>query len=237
MAIKNVSKLTITALFPISQATLICMDCTGFVLSGIHQVHISGLVFVGCGGSKVELVDQFTLVNCNVFGGPANCGSGLRLFNVSAKIANSSFVSNLYGSEQMYELLCTNASFCIGRGGGAISISYSNTVIVSSHFEGNHAEMGGAIVAKAFSNTTIINTTFVRNQAECRTLDFICSGGAFYCESGCIVNIYNSFFLNSGDEGGVFGLVISTIVILNNAYLSGTLPKNAEVHCQRLKQM
>ena len=114
----------------------------------------------------------------------------------------------------MYKLLCRNASSCIGHGGGAISISYSNTVIVDSLFEGNHAEIGGAIVAKSFSNTTIINTTFVRNQVECRTLDFICSGGVFYCESGCIVNIYNSFFFNnSGDEGGVFGLVMSTVVI------------------------
>ena len=200
MIIKNVSTLTVTALFPASQATVICMDCTGFVFSGIHQVHMSGLVFVGCGGSKVELVNQFILVDCSIFGGQANCGSGIRLFNVSAKIASSSFVSNLHGSRQMYKLLCTNASSCIGYGGGAISISYSNTVIVDSLFEGNHAEIGGAIVAKSFSNTTIINTTFVRNQAECRTLDFICSGGAFYCESGCIVNIYNSFFFNnSGD--------------------------------------
>ena len=108
----------------------------------------------------------------------------------------------------MYKLLCRNASSCIGHGGGAISISYSNTVIVDSLFEGNHAEIGVAIVAKSFSNTTIINTTFVRNQVECRTQDFICSGGAFYCESGCIVDIYNSFFFNNrGNEGGVLGLV------------------------------
>ena len=214
LVIKNVSRLTITALFPMSQTTVTCIDCAGFVFSGIYQVHISDLVFVGCGSSKFELVNQFTLINYSIHGGQINCGSGITLFNVSAKIANGSFVSNLYGRKQMYKLPYTNTSFCIGHGGGAISVSHSNTVIIDSLFEGNRAEIGGAIFAKAFSKTTIINTIFMRNQAECRTHNLVSSGGAFYCESGCIVHIYNSFFFNnSADEGGVFRLIMSTIII------------------------
>ena len=129
-------------------------------------------------------MSQFTLINYSIHDGQTNCGSGIALFNVSAKIANSSFVSNLYGSKQMYELPYTNTSFCIGHGGGAISVSHSNTVVIDSLFERNRAEIGGAIFAKALSKTTIIKTIFMRNQAECRTHNLVSSGVLFIVNLG-----------------------------------------------------
>ena len=38
LVIKNVSRLTITALFPMSQATFTCIDCAGFVFRGSHRL-------------------------------------------------------------------------------------------------------------------------------------------------------------------------------------------------------
>lgn len=213
LVIENVSMLTIIAnSAPALRATVTCTNCTGFVFKNIFQLHISGLEMFGCGGSRIESVDQFKFENCTVFGQNKNCGSGLSLINSNARLIHSSFKSNMYGSEQTLQYLCIRNYSCKGYGGGAVFAIQSNINVFSCTFEGNRAESGGAMFGKLGSNITIIKSNFMKNQA--------CSGGALYCESGCRVSVYSSIFHeNSADnDGGVFKLIMSKLFATENDF-------------------
>ena len=222
LAVENVSTVRIINSMPTLRTVVTCINCTGFVFSKIYQVHISGLEVIGCGGSKFESVDQFMFDNCSYYGQKNKCGSGLDLVNVNAKLTNTSFISNLYGSEQTLQNLCREGYFeqnCKWYGGGAVSLSKSNIIISNSVFEGNSAEVGGAIVGTLHSSITIISSTFIENQALCKTFNLVCLGGVVYCEAGCTLSVYNSFFFNnSAHSGGVFSLVMSTLFLTNDHF-------------------
>ena len=166
----------------------------------------------GCGGSRIESVDQFKFENCTVFGQNKSCGSGLSLMNSNARLIHS-FKSNMYGSEQTLQYLCIRNYSYKGYGGGAVFAVQSNVNVFSCTFEGNSAELGGAMFGKLGSNITIIRSNFMKNQALRKENNLMCSGGALYCESDCRVSVYSSIFHenSAGNDGGVFKLIVSKL--------------------------
>ena len=181
------------------------ITCNGNVNSSLQfnnitQMQISGLEFIGC-SSQVEFVDQFTLEDSSFFGENGD-GSALVLTQTNTSIVRSAFAFNTVGTYRshvrFFEYLGSflqyrplNIHSDSARVGGALSITSSNIVISSSHFDSNTAELGGAIFSELGSNITISNCTFVSNSVTgCG--DDRCNGGALFIDSGCTVTAHNS---------------------------------------------
>ena len=102
LVVENINALTITSVSTL-RATVTCEHCTGFLFRKSNHIHLSGLKFIGCGGSKVESVDHFDLEESSFHGQKDNCGSALSLKKVTdVRITHSSFNVNIHGSVQKY---------------------------------------------------------------------------------------------------------------------------------------
>ena len=225
-------------------ADILCTESVNLYLHHINQVHISGVNFIGCEGSRFESVNQVSLENLTF---TRSSGAAVELTGViSSHITGSSFISNTEGAYRsntdFVEYLNTDAQATIG---GAMIITRSNVYIAECLFKANSAQVGGAIYSKQNSNVTVRSSNFTQNHAE--HSDISTPGGVMIVNSGCTVDIHDSKFWNnthSGvivllsataivrhtkfvensclDSGGVFSMYESTLVIENSTFYKNT---------------
>ena len=170
-----------------SSATIICNGKSGRLdFEYIQNVHISGLVFLGCGGNKVQSVSSFILEDSSFQGQKNHSGSALMFNKTTARIIRSEFNSNSGSYTAVrwpWNLLST---------GGAIIVNNSNIIIIQSTFGGNFAQLGGSIYGNHSSNITVINCTFDGTSSTNLTR----FGGGVYAQNGVSVTIEESYFYN-----------------------------------------
>ena len=230
------------------QVKITCQRNKSLIFREIDQITIKGLTFLGCGNNKFVSTHQLKIKNTCFLGNNAS-GTAVELIDTNARIINCSFAfnthGNLRGPIQMFKFwqqILTNVYV-----GGAIITNHSNTVIVSSVFEGNSAEVGGAIFATSGSNITILNSSFTRNRAthrvnSCNTT-YCQIGGALYSENSTTyrstnVAIFGSeFSKNTAMYGGArstfnCSLSASSSRFYENLAISKGGVLEAFVHCE-----
>ena len=228
LSVSNIGESMSLAINDSATASITCSANASLKFSNISQIHISGLVFIGC-RSRVEFVDHFTVEDSNFHGGNGD-GSALELIQTNTNIVRNSFSFNTVGTyrrhieflkfynlpEQYHQLSIQSYS---ARVGGALVVTSSNLVISSCHFDSNTAELGGAIYSDFGSNITISNCIFVSNSAT-GCIDDRCHGGALFIDSGCTAKAHNSTFMNntSGFSGGAIALFQGTYVDSQNVF-------------------
>ena len=133
--------------------TVACTSQSGsFEISRTTTVSVKGLQIIGCGGTVIELVNQFALEN-TIFQGLGNVGTALELNRTNEACIVSCFFIN--GSGHFY----SQATF-----GGAIVSFHSSILVKDTIFERNNAEFGAAIYAQE-SNISTNNSKFTYNRA------------------------------------------------------------------------
>ena len=148
-----------------SKALIKCKSDSRMHFSCSQHIHITNLEFIGCGGNRVQDVEEF-VVQDTMFKGEGGSRTALKLIGTAAQIVNSTFVSNTMGSYR--ECAVLHNGYCIkGFVGGAIIATNSTTVTISqSNFEDNGAEFGGAIFADNRSTINLTdNVSFINNSA------------------------------------------------------------------------
>ena len=223
LSIMNIRSFAMLATSILTASTFIACEQFGkLTFNTISQVHVKGLKFIGCGGSRVKKVDQFILSDCILLG-LKDKGSALELTNINAAyISNSSFISN---------------NFSVGRHsyiglhkittGGPIIATHSSIKIMDSLFKENKAEVGAAIFGDAGSNITLVNSNFVGNFV---TGIHECKGGVLSIQNGCNVTVLNCVFSGSDPKsetnelkcnGGVFAVfaVFSSTLTVQRSFL------------------
>ena len=204
--IENVGKISILSNFSSpSSVTVTCQQSAWFSFTSVIDVHISSMKFVQC-EYTFDSVKRFRLENCTFLN---HTGTVIQLFNSTAFITSSYFISNSVGSSHLF----IKDGLRVKYVGAVVTMSRSNTVIKTSSFHQNSAEIGGTIFTEIHSNITIINCTFVGNNATEH-------GGVLYSESGCNVAVYNSIFQSNVaiDRGGVFTVIGSALYIQQSAF-------------------
>ena len=247
--IGNINELHLLSLsdFPSERASMLCGPAAKLLIENIHLVHLSHLDVIRCSGNKIESVQQL-IINSSTFCGLQDMnGTAFELVHTNAKIINSSFLFNNYGSYRgpigLLQFLRlqgqTSQQFVYALVGAALIINSSNVSIVESIFEGNTAEIGGAIFGKN-SGIIITNSTFINNHAFGSS--DLCFGGAIFIEnapydptaaftSRASIVLVNTNFLNNTSifEGGALVTFINQAEILkcrfitNSALLGGVM--------------
>ena len=219
----------------VSQPVIItCINDAKFEFIELNSLRVVGLTFVGCTGTKVESVHQFTLED-SIFEGQ-NVGTALKLDRVAASVVGSSFSS--YGGESIeyFVTCCSNWEFipyhATLRVGGAIIAKHSRLVINNSDFQHNMADIGGVIYSVHQSNISITNSNFTDNSANFVSPYHYCScgGGVLQSDNSSSIYISNSQFRgnSASSSGGVVSAVNSrgvhsdiSIAITNNSTFTG----------------
>ena len=80
-------------------SVIICNDHATFTFSNVDCIYISGLIFKGCGGNRVESVGQLIIEHTRAVG-QYNSGTFLIINETSVNMATSSFLSNVVGTHQ-----------------------------------------------------------------------------------------------------------------------------------------
>ena len=194
-----------------STAQVQCRSDSRMHLSQSQCIHITNLVFIGCGGNQVRHVEEF-IVQDTKFDGQENSGTALELFETRAQILNSTFDSNNRGSYRECGLFYPGYG-CISDGfiGGAIIATNSTVDVSQSNFESNRAEFGGAIFAEQSSIINLRGNVFVNNSA-----DYV--GGVMESISSTITIEISEFYGNSAFWGGVLISDSSTIIIESSEF-------------------
>ena len=183
-----------------------CTSNSNIQFSRLQYTLISNLEFIGCGGNRIENVDELVVEDA-IFKGQENSGTALDLTAVAAQIVNCTFLSNRKGSHQYFALALVDViKHERGLTGGAI-VSYKSKIDINqSKFEDNRAEIGGAICALSNSIINMCDNVFIGNTA-------IEHGGALYSDSSTITIKASEFHSNSASTGGVLRSYSTTITI------------------------
>ena len=175
LIVANVKELTMVSSCNQSRkVVLVCNKFTNFRFTNIGHVHVRGLYFTGCGSSKIENVDLFTVEKASFLGLDDNEGRALEITETTSRIMNTNFMSN---SAHVYQ----NSTSECDWGGGAIKIVNSAVYISNCQFINNSAPIGGAILIWLSNNVTIESSTFIENKVACDA-----SGhNTLYCDPTC----------------------------------------------------
>ena len=204
-----------------STAQIKCTSDSSMHFYQSQSIHITNLEFIGCGGNQVRYVEEF-VVEDTKFKGQENSGTALELIETTAKIVNSTFLSNRNGSYRECTLFEPGYGCRLdGSIGGAIIATNSTVEINQSRFEDNQADWGGAIFAEQDSIINMSGNVFVSNNAI--------GGGVLASINGTITIDRSEFQDNNASYGGALFSINSTITIDrsefqdNNASYGGAL--------------
>ena len=203
-----------------SGTVIVCSHNMTFKFDNVSVVHISGLTFVGCSGNSIKSVNQFVLEESNFIGQNDLKGTALEIIETFAHILRSFISFNRAVKLYTYRAVCYyEDGQNKAQAGGAIVSIKSNVTVIKSVFERNSAGIGGAIFSKLHSNITIINSTFEKNHAANLATSCFAEGGVLYAESGSIVVIRGSQFINNSAEyvGGVLASRNGTYVTITDS--------------------
>ena len=194
--------------------TITCSQHSSLSFTTADDILITDLEFAKC-SHKVKSVSRYTVEGCKFLN---STGTAVHVFNSTAYIIRSSFISNSVGSMhnslRVYYFFFSSPSV-----GAAITARFSNTTVVQSIFERNNAEIGGAIFIELHSTMNISSSTFVKNFVA----GLESSGGVLYADSGCAVMIANSEFNNNWADnqtsiGGVLAVTKTNLSIKESIF-------------------
>ena len=144
---------------------LICGYNGAFIFESINSVHISGLTFFECTGSRLVSVNYFFLEDSNFIGNDK--GTALELFKSTATLFKTSFYSNV--ANKLYNIDCPQyQKQGQAQAGGAIVSIQSNITVLHSVFKGNNAVAGGAIFHTNCNATVTIQNCTVTDDCASR---------------------------------------------------------------------
>ena len=126
---------------------IICKQPSAFHLYRIPVVHINGLVFMSCGGSKAEEVGQL-LIRGTSFHGQGSQRTALEVVEVTGVIKDSTFQFHFNTAGNLKNVTVEEwktKRIQASHAGGALSVTKSNITIIRSMFKSNGADVGGAV--------------------------------------------------------------------------------------------
>ena len=200
-------------------------------ISQTSVASFKGLHFIGCGGNRFIRVDQLILEG-TIFQGLEGSGTALIMNGTStAKITNSSFISNVNGMimNQIYDRDLEIFAYSLGdlipklntsaTVGGAIISVYSNVWIDHSTFERNSANLGAAVYADGKSNISIHNCQYVHNEGNLYGSSL---ANILFIHRDCTVEVSKSMFNNNTAGGGMIASYNSAISIDDCIFMQNT---------------
>ena len=231
LSVLNLNSFTMQA-----NASAIVTCSQEFYFSGLWQIHVSGITFVGC-RMHLESVTNATFEG-NSFVNQSECcysspGAALVVHYSSVLIRLCVYFNNhgaIYSSHSTFTIEQTTfrnnyPSFCCNIDhGGAIHLSSGKLVILNSNFSGNSLSYrghGGAIYI--FNASVIITRTYFSDNSAGNTSGH---GGAVYFDGGNIT-VTNSTFVNNTANEGRGGALYSArryteVSLVNNLFSHNT---------------
>ena len=211
-----------------STVYIVCENYSNIYFNHSHNIEITNLEFIGCGGNQVKHVVEF-IVRDTKFEGHQESGTALELIDTKTQIINSTFVSNRGGSYRRCVLYDPYDGCYDVFIGGAIIATNSSIDISLCTFENNGAHLGGAIFVEQFSTISMSDNLFKDNTAalsgvlECRNSTITIEATKFHHNSGIgILYLYNCTITAEASEfhenkptrwGGVLESEDSTIIV------------------------
>lgn len=226
LSVSNVTEFSMLSANDTNMSSMIiCTQSSHFNFSNVGRVYVDGLLFVGCGGNRVESVDQLTIHNSQFIGQNENAATSLTIIESNVTFIDTRFFANQLGSHRSERSLSTSlnhlySSSAIYTVGGALIATNSNIFVDKCQFEGNSANIGGAIFLESESNTTIINSTFTSNKATgCQ--NELCFGGALFLAGRSRMLVLESTFENntSDRDGGMAAVFNATLSLVSQCDL------------------
>ena len=213
LTISNVGELLITSENSTFDTPSVSIKLVRF--SNIRWLRINNINFTHSGSITVESVQSLFIEN-SIF--LESNGTALKLINTTASVVSSSFIFNSLGTYNgPFETVTYEIVTVFALVGGAVIVSESSVIVLSTLFEGNYAEFGGAVYSELNSQLSVIKSNFTGNEAKI-------GGGALYIVKGCHVTITDSNYQNNRaveelqSSGGALGVYHSTILINNSTF-------------------
>ena len=215
-----------------NQSEIICSESAGFTFSQIDRVYVSGLTFLGCGGNRIEFVDQLVIENAD-FLGQRFSKTPLIISESNANLTGTNFLSNtarnlinaINFSRYLQMMLKSSTALSDITVGGALVLTRSTLSIDKCLFEENSANIGGSIFSGSGSNIIITDSVFTSNHASGCSKDQ-CYGGAVFIDGPGSVTVTNSTFQNNTSDGdGGVAVVFNATLVLSESELSDNSAK------------
>lgn len=227
LIITNVWNLNLTSH---SNVSLTCLSPAKIQFINIHHLHINRIVFVGCSGTIIQSVSEFTIQDSSFLGQSTGMGSALNVNRSFGIMARTQFLSNKNGTYKWSVAISHEKD----RVGGAVFITKSNILILNSTFGRNSAEVGGVIYGEQLSNITIDRSVFFENSVMCTDSWKECFGGVLGVEGGTNLIIQNSSFygnkaIGKYGNGGVLTAIESTVTIKNSSFTNNNAANSGGV--------
>ena len=202
-----------------SSSTIACEESARWSFISVENIRISNINFAKC-NFQVDSVARFDFEKSTV-SDHTGIRSVLELFECSAYIKDSHFMSNSVGSTKM-----SDQENITDFKGAVITTHQSNAVIISSSFYQNSAVFGGVMVTKLASNISCVNCSFVENHASSE-------GGVFYSDEGSSIIMYNSSFQRNiaTKNGGVFMMINSALSIYQSFFTFNQANNSGGILC------
>ena len=223
--IRDISELHLLSVsdFPLEEARISCGSTASILIENVHLVHMSHLHFIGCRKNKIESINQLIVNNLTFHGLQGRDGTALELIHTNAKINNSSFLFNRYGTYRgplgLLEFLIQRKQIppqsLYALVGAALIVNGSNVNVTVSRFEGNIAQLGGAIYSEGKSNITLSNCTLINNHALSSGI-LKGAGGVLLAFELTHMTITESIFYSNSAQlhGGVIFMALSCNLII-----------------------
>ena len=193
-----------------STAHIVCQTYSSNIyFNHSHNIEITNLEFIGCGGNQVKHVVEF-VVQDTKFIGQENSGTALELIDTTAQIVNGTFVSNRRGLHRKCVLHDPDDGCVDGFIGGAIIATNSTIDINQSKFKDNGADFGGAIFAEHNSIIIVSGDAFFENQVTIL-------GGVLYSNSSSITIEASEFYVNGAIHWGAVLLSFNCIITIKDS--------------------
>ena len=187
-----------------------CNSKAYFEFKLCDNVHIKQIIFIGCGGNRVENVGEFSLHHSTLIG--QKVVTSAFTFNYTNKvfINGSYFISN-HGSSLHTFFAPEYGVYSFGLFCGAICAISSNVLITRTNFINNIQ----AIFIQHSTNITIDSSNFEQNMILQQQVGL--ASTCLVADSSSEVIILKSSF-NNNTVGGVFRITTSTLTVKHSNF-------------------
>ena len=217
ISVSNITQFSVISFNDTSiNSSVHCDKYTSFVFSSVSRILISGLTLVGCDGSKMKYISQFTITH-SMFLGKDNTVSSFTIIESVGTIFETFFSSNKISASCVSSLTQNSCA------GGALNVTNTNLTIVRSQFDQNEANIGGAIYSHHGSFITINKSEFTSNLAtSCYNKRCSSYGGALFINNSAVFIDSSKFQNNTSNlDGGAVvafnsAITFSRCVLIRN---------------------
>ena len=194
LIVRGINYFTIIA---INTTMVVCNYGSSIVITETQYVSITGMIFTGCNGSVLSVINEFVLEN-STFSDSTGIGAALLIIDTIAAIKKSSFLNNYYNQDSR---------------GGALYVESSTVVFTESTISNNRGYYHGGGIYSVNSTITIADGSTV----SYNSVNHGNGGGIYAVDSTVIFNVSNISSNSARSYGSALYGVNVEIYILSSS--------------------